>query len=43
MARLRAEPAVAIDQLDGEALASLVADGLAAATDRTATLPPRVP
>lgn len=39
MARLRAEPGVALDELDGDALASLVADGLAVVTDRTATLP----
>jgi len=40
MARLRADRAVALEQLDREALASLVADGLAAVTDRTAGLPP---
>jgi A/G-specific adenine glycosylase len=39
MARLRTEPGVALDELDGEALSSLVADGLAVVTDRTATLP----
>jgi hypothetical protein len=40
MAQLRADRAVAIEQLDREALASLVADGLAAVTESTATLPP---
>lgn len=39
MARLRAEPAVAVGDLDAEALASLVADGLAAITRGHAHLP----
>jgi A/G-specific adenine glycosylase len=39
MARLRAEPSVALDQLDPEVLASLVADGLAVVTERSAALP----
>jgi len=39
MARLRAEPRVPIDELDGEALASLVADGLAVVARRAASLP----
>ncbi len=39
MARLRAEPRVALDELDGEALASLIADGLAVADGRAAALP----
>ena len=39
MARLRAEPRVAVDELDGEALSSLVADGLAVITGSSATLP----
>jgi A/G-specific adenine glycosylase len=39
MARLRAEPAVAIDELDAEALASLVADGLAVVRGSRAALP----
>jgi A/G-specific adenine glycosylase len=39
MARLRAEPRVELDELDREALTSLVADGLAVVTDHTATLP----
>jgi A/G-specific adenine glycosylase len=37
MARLRSEPAVAVTELDAEALASLVADGLAAVDDRAGT------
>jgi len=39
MARLRAEPKVAITELDGEALSSLVSDGLAVVDGGTATLP----
>lgn len=39
MARLRAEPAVAVGDLDTEALTSLVADGLAAITRGRAHLP----
>ena len=39
MARLRAESRVSIDELDGEALASLVSDGLAVVHRRAASLP----
>jgi A/G-specific adenine glycosylase len=39
LARLRTEPSVALDGLDAEALSSLVGDGLAVVTGRTATLP----
>jgi A/G-specific adenine glycosylase len=39
MARLRAEPSVAVDDLDPEALRSLVADGLAVVTGGAAGLP----
>jgi A/G-specific adenine glycosylase len=39
MARLRAGAAVGIDELDADALASLVADGLAVVTAREAALP----
>jgi hypothetical protein len=39
MARLRGADAVSIDELDAEALASLVADGLAVVTDDRAALP----
>ena len=39
MARLRAEPRVSIDELDGVALASLVTDGLAVVHRRAASLP----
>lgn len=39
MARLRAEPRVPIEELDGDALASLLADGLAVVHRRAASLP----
>jgi A/G-specific adenine glycosylase len=39
MARLRGADAVSIDELDAEALTSLVADGLAVVTDDRAALP----
>jgi hypothetical protein len=39
MARLRTEPSVAVAELDAEALASLVTDGLAAVDGDTARLP----
>ena len=39
MARLRVEPKVAITELDGEALSSLVSDGLAVVDGGAATLP----
>lgn len=39
MARLRSEARVSTDELDGEALASLVADGLAVVHRRAASLP----
>ena len=39
MARLRTEPSVSVAELDAEALASLVADGLAAVDGDTARLP----
>ena len=39
MARLRTEDAVAVSELDTEALASLVTDGLATIANRRAQLP----
>jgi uncharacterized protein YlxP (DUF503 family) len=39
MARLRTEPSVAVAELDAEALASLVTDGLAVVDGDTARLP----